>query len=132
MTEKILKDVKISDLNTPNKNGQIYSSRDIEKLIAEKDHYYGTIGMPPYGLPDEETYFLDIATISHEVFDLQIVDNLLIGDVRIYNTYNGGLLKQLMLATNMEFRLACVGILNPFKMLIDPKIISINAVTDGA
>jgi hypothetical protein len=88
--------------------------------------------MQPYGLPDEETYFLDIATISHEVFDLQIVDNLLIGDVRIYNTYNGGLLKQLMLATNMEFRLACVGILNPFKMLIDPKIVSINAVTDGA
>lgn len=136
----ILKDEIITVLDTPNRNGRIYSSEEIAKMISERDSYFGTIGMPEKPFDSELEYsnlVIDLSRVSHEVFNLKIVDKNLIGDIRILNTYQGKLLKSLLDAIKMDFRLNGFGTVTECDTLegswiSNYKIFSINAVQDGA
>ena len=88
-------------------SGNIYPESVMEIAIHELDQegrqLFGTIGMPDYN-PDK--VYLDISERSHEIKNLRIVDNDLLGDIYLLNTPKGKLLWEMMQEIEVEFRLA--------------------------
>jgi len=101
---KFLKDQLISQLDLPDANGNIWSSEGAKKAIneyqklkvkerralGELDH---AIKWEPWnGFPRA----VNLNNVSHQITNLKIEDNILIGDIKILDTPSGEILQKLI------------------------------------
>ena len=91
-----LKDVKLLKFNVINLNKRFYQADEfqkkkiiednectlLEKLNSEDYPLFGELGYP-------ENFMTNMSRVSHQVSNIRIVDNCLIGDVKILNTTTG-------------------------------------------
>ena len=128
------KTVEIQVLDRPNGNGRTYTRGVVLSAIPNRP-VYGKIGMPEYGewLPRPGVPVLgsmDAAKISHEVVDLRIEGDQLVGTVRTLDNPDGR-----RVAENIDvydFRLAGYANVSDDGVISNLVIHSINAVLDGA
>jgi hypothetical protein len=88
-------------LNHLNKNGRIYTPESLEKFLEKG--YYGEIGHP-------QNPIVDLGKVSHEVYDLRIEDDILVGEVKILPNPNGEILK--LILSEVVFRPRGMGNVN--------------------
>lgn len=122
MAEKL---VEIQVLDRPNGNGRTYPRETVMAAITGRP-VRGTIGMPE---PKDWLRF-DISKMSHEVVDLRIEGDQLVGTVRTLDNDRGR-----KVAENIDvydFRIAGYAKVAEGGIIQDLKIHSINAVLDGA
>lgn len=119
----------IATVDVPNKNGHIYTTESIQRVIANAPQpIYGTMGMP-LGSPTT----IAMADVSHMVENLRINERgEFIGDITILNTPKGQMLKDIMSITPLDFRTCGVGDVQPNGEVDNFQLSSINAVADGA
>ena len=128
-------EVVIATLDVPNKNNRVYSRSVIEDAIKPLvgTKMCGQVGMPS---GDIVAVGIEMDKMSHVVENLRINDNnQLIGDVTILRTPGGNTITNLMETRPLDFRLSGVGQIRKvgdITYVSDLKIISINAVVDGA
>ena len=100
MTDKV---VKIVDLDTPNKNGRIYTKQTMEEAIEKaKLPMIGLLGMP-------EGSSVQLTRASHAVEQLYIKDGAVFAKVSVLKTPAGQVVEQLLNEDKVAFRLAGVG-----------------------
>ena len=117
------KHVEIQVLDRPNGNGRTYP-RDTVLSAITGEPVRGTIGMP------ENWLRFDVSKMSHEVVDLRVEGDQLVGTVRTLDTPPGR-----KVADNIDtydFRIAGYAKVSDNGIISDLKIHSINAVLDGA
>lgn len=123
--------VKIQVADVPNRNGRIYPTSLIEKVIkaAGDDKILG--GM---GVPDNPMTACDLSTISHSISNLRIESGWLVGDVTVLGTPQGKVLEQCI--DVLDFRMMGYGSIstseNGTVILDDYVLTAISAVADGA
>lgn len=127
-------EIKIQQIGVPNKNNRIYSRDLMLQVISDKHLLYthGQIGM-------ENTFDIDPHRISHTFSNLRIVDDHLIGDLSIFDTPQGKILKSLKDINGFEdsFRMAGIGDIRKFGedlyyVRCGYKLLHINFVLDPA
>lgn len=120
-------DVQILQADVPNKNGRIYPTEMIEKMIRE-------VGDRPIfghvGLPDGTS--IDLVNVSHQVTGLRMENGNLVGTVKILDTPMGQYLKAILLAEARDYRMSGTGFVSVDGEVSDYTLISIDAVQDGA
>ncbi len=98
---------KIMTLNTIQPSGHFYPSDLVQKKIDEMKEaghsLLGVMGIPQY---DPNVTYLDLEEVSHEIKNLRIVDDVLLGDIYILNTPKGKVLWDMMLETHVDFKCA--------------------------
>lgn len=124
----IIKNIKLIQFDTVNKNGVTYSKDAMEKaLISHID------GNPILGQIGgyEFNYRLHLSNISHRIDNVNIQDDGLYGDVNILETPNGEILKSL-LETGMTFYFGPngVGSINENGEVANYTLTSINVFED--
>lgn len=147
----VYKDVVIiPELNKPNRNGRIYTTAIANSIIEQcqktpQQAFSGMIGMPNIDTAifhttkysDNPEAFRDLLRVpleemSHQVTNLRIVNEQLIGDVSLLNTPAGNKLKALMTADLVDFRLSCLCKLEEigdFTNVVVCSVVAINAVS---
>jgi hypothetical protein len=95
--------LKIDELNS---NNRIYTRKLVEKIVEDqKEIYFGMIGMPT-----DHNATVDFLKVSHACDNLRIEDDKLIADVKILDTPEGKVLKQLVESVpSGAFRIAGYG-----------------------
>ena len=119
------KRVKIQVLDRPNENGRTYPREVVAAAITGRP-VRGTIGMPE----TKEWLRFDASRMSHEVVDLCIEGDQLVGTVRTLDSALGR-----RVAENIDiydFRLASFASVSDTGVIQGLNIHSINAVLDGA
>ena len=137
--------VEIQVLDVPNKNGRIYPRHVIESAILNRSErsMLGMIGMPEYvhleatdAATDTDSEVvgtlapLDVSRVSHEITELHISGNQLVGKVKVLDTPSGRVLSEML--SDCDFRIAGFAQLNESGVISNLTIHSINAVADGA
>ena len=117
---------KIQILDVPNKNGRIYSSESIQKILDQKKEIVGCIDMSQNGI-------VDLCKISHFCEDLKIKDGWLVCSVRVLDTHYGKILKETInTGFTPDFRISGFGKVQADGTVTELEIRSIDAVQDGA
>lgn len=119
------KTVEIQILDRPNGNGRTYP-RDTVLAAITNQPVLGKIGMPEA----KEWIRFDASKISHEVVDLRVNGERLVGTVRTLDNELGR-----KIAENIDiydFRIAGYADIDEGGIVRNLKIHSINAVLDGA
>lgn len=125
---KTITAVKIMRADVPNGNGRVYPMAALEQCVERSmtDTILGVLGTPTTDTG------VDISKISHVVENLRIEDGYLIGDITVLQTAQGDILSQLVDAVQIDFRASGIGELSEDKVVNDFKLISIDALYDGA
>ncbi len=129
------KSQKLMILDQPNKNGRVYTTELVNKIIETvSGDVYGTIGLSSEGT-------IDLERISHKTTNLRIEDGYWVGDITILDTRHGYNLRSLIDTSlamgntiGIDFRPTGYSTIN-VDGIIDVnayKLISIDAVNDGA
>lgn len=80
---KELKDIKILQLDTPNRNGIIYPKEEIQRVIENIEQpILGECGSP-------HSQYINLGNVCSSASNLRIVDGWLIGDVKLLDTPMG-------------------------------------------
>ena len=125
----IILDIDYDTSDVINKNGMRFSKEIVEKMVDDVNnkYIYGSLGQS-YDIlhPDE-------SKISHQIENLQIVDNELIGTIKVLNTPNGKILSELLKNNvGIEYKVAGTGKFqyndDGTKVVTNFKLHSINAV----
>ena len=119
---------EICKLNQHNCNNHMYTSPVIQAAIGRlrsKGVVRGHIGMPKNAA---ELMVSATDTLSHEVLNLRIENDILVGNVRPLNTPHGKILKGLIKSDHVAFALAGIANLDKDGVVRNLKIISINAI----
>ncbi len=122
MAEKL---VEIQVLDKPNGNGRTYP-RDAVLAAITGQPVPGTIGMPE----QKEWLRFDASKISHEVADLRVEGDQLVGTVRTLDNDQGRKVAENI--DTYDFRIAGYADVSEDGIIRNLKIHSINAVLDGA
>lgn len=106
--------VKLGDVDVPNRNHRIYTTEVLEKALtaaADRLPLRGEFGFPEKEPgEDTESYSrramqIDERRVSHEITDIEIVDNCLMGKIKILDTPYGRLLDETLLNEHRDFRM---------------------------
>ena len=122
MAEKL---VEIQVLDKPNGNGRTYP-RDTVLAAITGQPVPGTIGMPE----QKEWLRFDVSEMSHEVADLRVERDQLVGTVRTLDNDRGRKIAENI--DTYDFRIAGYADVSEDGIIRNLKIHSINAVLDGA
>ena len=120
--------VRICQADVPNKNNRTYSTEALQNAVDKlpRPELLGTIGMP---VSDK----VDLFNVSHSVSNLRLEDGYLVGTMKVLETPQGKMLKELLSTPpSLDFRLAGVGKVDRNGVVSDFTITSVNAVYDGA
>lgn len=140
---------KLGDVDVPNKNRRIYTTEVWEKALAAVTHRLPLRGEFefPKREPEEssETFEVRIMHIldrrvSHEISDIEIVGNCLMGKIKILDTPYGRLLDETLINEPKDFRLRGFTTFTDDSMtrtdgcyeIATLDLISFDAVSDGA
>lgn len=113
-----------------NLNGRIYTRETAEEIVdqfkrkvAEQGHLFGQIGHP-------ENLQVSLANVSHNVNDIRIENNRIVGDITVMDTPSGKVLKSLVEIGMKDYQGILVEIVNPHggPMVFRPR--SIGTVND--
>jgi hypothetical protein len=121
---------KILELNVPNKNGRIYTTEAVQAAIEQTKgrDIFGSIGYP-----DDFNGTVNLERVSHRAVNIRIEDGDVFADIKIMNTPNGKILKQLEGAdVPLHFRPAGFANIAADGTVSDYQIISIDVVHDPA
>lgn len=104
---------KLGDVDVPNKNRRIYTTEVWEKALAALQHRLPLRGEFefPKREPGEDSEHFEVRImhildrrVSHEITDIKIVDNCLMGTIRILDTPYGRLLDETLINEPKDFR----------------------------
>ena len=153
-------DVIIMKLDTPNKNGRVYTTEAVEKAIANLPKVvYGELGSPtlnrnqrrelelshPADITDPvfrsdmlRMTTVDALRVSHKVTNMRIENGNWLGDVTVVNTISGQMLQQMLEGVDFRPRSTGTFSIRPLadgalhKVVSDINLISIDAVIEGS
>lgn len=83
--------IDILTLDTPNKNNRIYSTECVKEAIEKygKGPMFGQLGLP-------SGTKVDLNSVSHMVTDMRVEDGKFVGTLKILDTPQGIILRQLL------------------------------------
>jgi hypothetical protein len=117
--------VVIETLDTPNRNGRIYTKESMVKTIGKKSEILGGIGM------FVENGMMNLEKVSHTVTNLRIEGDKLIGEITILKTPMGGVLRGALIndIDCVRFAIRGNGVIDHDGVVHDFSVISIDAIT---
>jgi hypothetical protein len=122
MELNVLHDQEILVIDRPTITGRIFPLQVCQDIVDKFEGCFGQLGMSDDGR-------VKVESISHKVINLRIVDNQIIGDVKILNTPLGQILQELH-PDQYNFRIAgFCHYKNGTSEVADYQLISINAVS---
>ena len=129
-------DAVVTVVDQPNKNGHVYTTETMKRAISDT----GGVVFGQLGMIERDT--IDLHNASHKVTNLGFHERdgvtYCIGTVTILSTLSGSLLRDIsktLSDTNQppfDFRMAGTGKVDENGIVSDYRLISINAVQDGA
>ena len=114
-------------LDSPNKNGRIYTKECMKKAIAdtkkliEEKRFLGELEQPQYT-------GINLSNVSHMITDLRIEENKIVADIQVLKTPKGILLQEMMDAKEIEFVQRGLGKIGKDNIVTDYTLITIDAV----
>lgn len=118
---KELKDIKILQLDTPNRNGVIYPKEEIQRVIENiKQPILGECG-------SSHSQHINLGNVCSSASNLRIVDGWLIGDLKLLDTPMGIPLQTLPSDT-YSFAVRGTGKVSEDSTVSDYALISIDAL----
>lgn len=99
ITEETKLDViVVRNIGIPNKNGITYTHENFKPFLGKS--YYGQIGFPEYKDNIENLSTIDVQKASHQIQNIRIVDGNVVGTLKILDTPNGNILRNLIKQNN--------------------------------
>jgi hypothetical protein len=123
---------KICQADVPNKNGRTYPRELLEGLTKTKPD---EVILGHLGMDAGRGAFVDMHRVSHTVSSMRIdEEGYLVCAVTVLDTPNGKILKDLLEAplSDISFRTAGFATIDKDGIISNFKLISINAVSEGA
>lgn len=115
-------------LDSPNRNGRIYTKECMEKAITdtkkliEEKRFLGEL------LEQSQYTGINLSNVSHMVTDLRIEENKIAVDIQVLKTPKGILLQEMMDAKEIEFVQRGLGKIGKDNIVTDYTLIAIDAV----
>lgn len=82
------------NLGSPNKNNRTYTDKNFEPFLGKS--FYGQLGFPDRRDGIQKAVTTDLSKVSHQIENLRIVDGNVVGTLKVLDTPNGNILKELM------------------------------------
>ena len=117
--------VEIQIVDLPNKNGRVYDRSIVDAICRRGKPIFGCIGMP-----DDVKGGINLTMLSHEVTELRVEGNQMVGKVRTLGTPEGKKLEEML--SDVDFRMAGYGNIAEDGVVTNFTLHSINAVINGA
>ena len=111
--------VKLIQLGEPSPNGFIYHKDNFKNL----EHVEILGG---FASDSNDSGVVDLARASHLVKNIMVEDNSVVGDVVILKTEKGKKLEEML--SNIDFRIAGVGVIDSNNAVSSYELVSVNAV----
>lgn len=125
----------ILTLDTPNANGRTYTTESIQQIIDKFNERQaaGAAVLGELGYPTENFSIVEISNVSHQVTNMRIENGKLLGTIKLLNTPNGIILKNLLDKGHCGgFRPRGFGDVSADGTITNYKLISIDYVNDPA
>ena len=114
-------------LDSPNRNGRIYTRECMEKAIEgvkkliEEKRFLGELEIP-------HDTIVDLSNVSHMVTDLRIEESKIVADIQVLKTPKGIILQEKIDANEVEIVQRGLGKIGKDNIVTDYELIAIDAV----